>query len=72
MKLELSVFGIRRNINKQIRHKNLLVKAVKPSPSAESLVETSGILIRRQIVVLDQFPIRENNTFMTARHERVD
>lgn len=42
------------------------MKAVKPSPPTESLVETPGIPTRGQIVVLDLFPVRENSTFMTA------
>lgn len=66
VKLRLRVFGRGRNVNKLLRHKNLLVKVVKPSPPAESLVKIIDTPTSRQIVVLDMFPVRENITFMTT------
>ncbi|KAI5327471.1 hypothetical protein L3X38_026867 [Prunus dulcis] len=50
VKLGLRVFRIWRNINKQLRHKNLLLKAMKPSPLAKSLVETFDTPTSGQII----------------------
>lgn len=66
VKLGLRVFRIWRNINQQLRHKNLLLKAMKPSPLAKSLVETFDTPTSGQIIVLDLFPVKENSIFMTA------
>ncbi|CAL2265419.1 unnamed protein product [Prunus armeniaca] len=66
MKLGVCAYGKGRNINKLLRYKNLLVQSVKPSAQPESPVEIFYATTNREIVVLDQFPAKENNTFMAA------
>ncbi|CAL2259173.1 unnamed protein product [Prunus armeniaca] len=65
-------FGRGRNINKLLRYKNLLVQSAKPTPKPESPVDILDTITNREIVVLDMFPARENNTFMAARCDKED
>ncbi|KAI5343672.1 hypothetical protein L3X38_011548 [Prunus dulcis] len=66
VKLGVCAYGRGRNINKLLQYKNLLVQSVKPTPQPESPVEIFDTTTNKEIVVLDPFTVRENNTFMAA------
>ncbi|CAL2228279.1 unnamed protein product [Prunus armeniaca] len=72
VKLDVCTYGRGRNINKLLRYKNLLVQSVKPTTQPESPVEIFDTTTNKEIVVLDPFPARENNTFMAARCDKED
>ncbi|CAL8159876.1 unnamed protein product [Prunus armeniaca] len=72
VKLNVCVYGRGENINKLLRYKNLLVQSVKPTPQLESPVEIFNSTTNREIVVLDPFPTRDNNSFMAARCDKED
>ncbi|CAL9010733.1 unnamed protein product [Prunus brigantina] len=72
VKLGVCPFGRGRNLNKLLRYKNLLVQSVKSMPQPESPVEIFYTTTNKEIVVLDPFPARENNTFMTACCDKED
>ncbi|CAL9025578.1 unnamed protein product [Prunus brigantina] len=66
IKLGVCAYGRGRNINKLLRYKNLLVQSVKPTPQPESHIEFFYAITNREIVVLNPFPAKENNTFVAT------